>query len=87
MCVFCFVVCLSFSFFVSFSIYWHVKEVSFDSERKNPANASVDYDKDRVTENEKKVPIIKSGFLWNQGEPAVRTLETTFAGAKLNTNS
>ena len=63
------------------------KLVSFDSERKNPANASIDYDKDRVNENEKNVPIIKSGFLWNLGEPAVKTLETRFAGAKLNTKS
>ena len=35
----------------------------------------------------KNVPMIKSGFLWNLGEPAVRTLETRFAGAKLNTKS
>ena len=63
------------------------KEVDFDAERKNPANAEKVYDKDRVTENEKNVPIIKSGFLWNLGEPAVRTLETRFAGAKLNTKS
>ena len=63
------------------------KEVEFDSERKNPANANVNYDKDRVAENEKNFPIIKSGFLWNLGEPAVRTLETRFAGANLNTKS
>ena len=63
------------------------KEVDFDAERKNPANAEKVYNNDRVTENEKNVPIIKSGFLWNLGEPAVRTLETRFAGAKLNTKS
>ena len=34
------------------------KEVEFDSEKKHPLNASVNYDKDRVTENDKSVPII-----------------------------
>ena len=51
------------------------KEVQFNSERTNPANANVNYDKDRVTENDKNVPIVKSGFLWNLGEPAVKALE------------
>ena len=54
------------------------QEVSFDSERKNPANASKSYDQDQIYQNAKNVPIIKSGFLWNLGEPAVRTLETRF---------
>ena len=63
------------------------KEVDFYSERKDPANASKTYDQDRINQNEKNVPIIKSGFLWNLGEPAVNTLETRFAGAKLNTKS
>ena len=49
------------------------KEVDFVSERKDPANTSKTYNNDRVSENEKNVPIIKSGFLWNLGEPAVRT--------------
>ena len=63
------------------------KESKFNAGRIDPANASRYLDQDQVDQNDKSVPIIKGGFLYIIGEPTVKTLETRFAGARLNTKS